>query len=209
MLMHYLYVAIRNARRGPLAFVMNVLTLAVGLACFVTVYGFVDFWRSADRHFANADRIYVVRMEFEARDGSFAMGSYGGPEPLAQYLRADFPGIERVVSAVPLGQDAMASSGDRTLRLNAYAAAAEFFELFRLATIPGLLHRADPADAAAVPARARGDGRDRLPSRSRPDGARGAHPSGRGPTVRMRAPVRSTGSARRGRPSRPETRPDR
>ncbi|HEY8519710.1 MAG TPA: ABC transporter permease [Gammaproteobacteria bacterium] len=146
MLMHYLYVALRNARRGPFAFVMNVLTLAVGLACFVTVYGFVDFWRSADRHFANADRIYAVTMEFEARVGSFAMGAFGAPEPLAELLRADFPQIERVVRAVNLGRDAVASALGRALTMSAAATGPEFFELFDLPFAAG-----DPRRALSQP----------------------------------------------------------
>jgi hypothetical protein len=44
VLHHYLAVALRNVRSEPLAFAMNVLTLAIGLACFVTVYALVAFW---------------------------------------------------------------------------------------------------------------------------------------------------------------------
>ena len=43
MLKHYFAVALRNVRSAPLVFAMNVLTLALGLACFVTAYAFVTF----------------------------------------------------------------------------------------------------------------------------------------------------------------------
>jgi hypothetical protein len=39
---------------------MNVMTLALGLACFVLASAFVTFWQRAEEHFPNADRIAVL-----------------------------------------------------------------------------------------------------------------------------------------------------
>ena len=43
MLKHYVAVALRNLRASPLASTMNVVTLALGIACFVIAYAFVLF----------------------------------------------------------------------------------------------------------------------------------------------------------------------
>ncbi|HET8696962.1 MAG TPA: hypothetical protein VFO94_05730, partial [Gammaproteobacteria bacterium] len=72
MLRHYLALALRNSRRTPVAAAVNVLTLALGLACFVIVYAFVAFWQNADGHFAKADRIAVLTMSMHLPDGGFA-----------------------------------------------------------------------------------------------------------------------------------------
>ncbi|HET7131358.1 MAG TPA: hypothetical protein VFJ95_03885, partial [Gammaproteobacteria bacterium] len=97
MLRHYVALALRNSRRTPVAAAVNVLTLALGLACFVIVYAFVAFWQNAEGHFAKADRIAVLTMSMRLPDGGFAFDD----EPrvsdvVAQYLKADFPQLERV-----------------------------------------------------------------------------------------------------------------
>jgi len=52
VLTHYLSVALRNLRSAPLASTMNVVTLALGIACFVIAYAFVLFWSTAERRCA-------------------------------------------------------------------------------------------------------------------------------------------------------------
>jgi hypothetical protein len=60
MLKHYVAAAFRSSRHAPLATVVNVFTLALGLVAFVVAYAVADYLDSADRQFANADRTLVV-----------------------------------------------------------------------------------------------------------------------------------------------------
>jgi putative ABC transport system permease protein len=118
---------------------MNVLTLALGLACFVVVYAFVMFWRHAEEHFANADRIVVLTQNVEFLDGGVKLvDDTGTPGVAAGYLEAEFPTIEQTARAVPVGvPEATLSSGDRAVRRNTFAVDPEFLEIFDLPFVAG------------------------------------------------------------------------
>lgn len=137
MLKHYCSLALRNIASAPLAAAINVSTLSVGLACFVTAFAFVAFWQRAEQHFENADRIAVLTLSMAVADGSFSFeGDTGTPDVAARYLAADFPAIERIARAVRL-DDAMVSTGERAVRLRAVAVDPEFTEIFELPFVSG------------------------------------------------------------------------
>jgi putative ABC transport system permease protein len=138
VLTHYLSVALRNVRKAPVAAAMNVLTLAIGLACFVTVYGFVAFWNQAERHFANADRIAVLTMSLKLLDGDYSYdGDINVSDHAARYIDEDFPQLENVARAVVVNEQAMIATGDRALRSFGVAVDAEFLEIFDLPFVDG------------------------------------------------------------------------
>src|ERR1043165_7849397 len=90
MFRHYLTVAVRSFRRGPLAACVNILTLALGLTALVIAYGVVSYWERSERAFANPDRTYAVPATFQARDGGRATPLPMTNRLYADYLRADF-----------------------------------------------------------------------------------------------------------------------
>ena len=138
MLKHYVFVALRNLRASPLASAMNVVTLALGIACFVIAYAFVLFWSTAERQFKDSDRIAVFTMSLTLKGDQF---SYEGdprlPAVAAKYLKEDFPAIEKIARAAGIGENTMIASGERGLRAPAAAADAEFLELFELPFVAG------------------------------------------------------------------------
>ncbi len=146
MLSHYFAVALRKLRSAPVAAAMNVLTLALGLACFVAVYAFVAFWGSAERQFAKADRIAVLTESMTLADNSFSYEDEPAvPEIAAQYLKSEFPGIEKTARAVHIdGQ--MVAAGGRALHKIGVAVDPQFLELFELPFVAG-----DPRTALARP----------------------------------------------------------
>jgi putative ABC transport system permease protein len=138
MLKHYLAVTLRNLRASPLASAMNIVTLALGIACFVIAYAFVLFWSTAERQFKNSDRIAVFTMSLSLKGDQF---SYEGdprlPAVAARYLQEDFPAIEKIARATGIGPNIMIASGDRALRAPAAGADPEFLELFELPFVAG------------------------------------------------------------------------
>ena len=147
MLTHYLTLALRNARRTPLASAVNVLTLALGLACFLSAYAAVAFWDRAERGFANADRTYVLTIEFAFTNGSFARPTtVGGPAHVHEYLRADLPRLERIARAALMNPQTAFAAGDRAVRLRSLAVDPEFLAIFDLPFVAG-----DPDTALAAP----------------------------------------------------------
>ena len=138
VLTHYLSVALRNLRASPLASAMNVVTLALGIACFVIAYAFVLFWSTAERQFKLSDRIAVFTMSLSLKGDQF---SYEGdprlPAVAAKYLKEDFPAIEKIARAASTGENTMIASGERALRAPAAAADPEFLELIELPFVAG------------------------------------------------------------------------
>jgi putative ABC transport system permease protein len=137
MLRHYLAVALRNLRGAPVASAVNVITLAVGLVCFVTAYAFVHFWGAAEQFFPKAADIYVLTATVKNKDnGSGLTNLPRAPEPAAENVRADYPGV-KVSQALVIDRAAMVASGGQALRLFGVAVDPEFLELFDLPFVAG------------------------------------------------------------------------
>ena len=49
MLIHYLTMILRTVRREPISTLLNVLTLSLGIVCFVTAFAISDYWRQSER----------------------------------------------------------------------------------------------------------------------------------------------------------------
>jgi putative ABC transport system permease protein len=138
MLAHYLSVALRNILRTPFAAVVNVLTLSLGLACFVTADAIVGFWNRSEQHFANANRTFVVTTEVETRDGNIDTGAMlASSWHFAKYLTADYPRIEATARVRVMNENAAISHGDRAVRLLAVAADPEFLDVFDFTFLRG------------------------------------------------------------------------
>jgi putative ABC transport system permease protein len=149
MFRHYLAVALRNLRGAPLASAVNVITLAVGLVCFVTAYAFVRFWGGAEQHFVNAADTYVLTVTVRNRDNASAGGFNNlprAPEVAAEHVRTDYPAIDKVAQAVIIDRVAMVASGGQAVRLFAVAVDPGFLEIFDLPFVAG-----DASSAFAAP----------------------------------------------------------
>lgn len=95
MLINYLTIAWRNLRKHPGYAAVNILGLAIGMACFVLIMLFVQIELSYDRFHEKADRTYRMVKE---DPGNFYldMNHYAvTPVPLAPALKAEFPEIEQ------------------------------------------------------------------------------------------------------------------
>jgi len=72
MLRNYLKIAFRNLWKQRIFSTINVLGLAVGMACCFLIVQYVQHERSYDQFHANLDRLY--RINYQA---IFAFNSYG------------------------------------------------------------------------------------------------------------------------------------
>ena len=96
MFKNYLLVAVRNLLRHKVYSVINILGLAIGMACCILILLFVeDEWRY-DRFHPNADRIYRTIRKTVSKDGkqSFSTRTSGA---MAGALKAGIPEVEQVV----------------------------------------------------------------------------------------------------------------
>lgn len=140
MLGHYVAIALRNLRRSPGTAALNMITLAIGLVAIVTAYAYVAYLDRADTQFPNADRIHLMTMSYKPREAAFGGGSWTSvPEQMAEYLREDFPAIEKIARAVSIqfGIKTMIASGEHAEQFTAVGADPEFLEIFPLPFVAG------------------------------------------------------------------------
>ena len=73
MLNNYLKIAWRNIVGNPLFSAINIVGLAIGLACCIIITLFVRYELSYDRHWVDADRVYRVTRDFFGNNLRLAM----------------------------------------------------------------------------------------------------------------------------------------
>ena len=131
MLRNYMLIALRNLRRQFSYSVINILGLAIGIACSLVIFLYVYAEWSYDRHYKNVDRIYKVGISF------FNMGQFGlGPEALGEYLPKEFEGIE-AFTRIKRVRDAIVYSNGETRKELAYYTDSSFFKVFSYEFIEG------------------------------------------------------------------------
>lgn len=122
MIRHYLQAALANIGRTPFTTAANILTLALGLVCFLAAYGIVTYWTAADSYHRDADRIGFVSLSVNAPNATrpTLMNQVASPA-LARPLKEDFPEIETVVRLDSAFNTALAAGDRKILTSLAYA----------------------------------------------------------------------------------------
>ncbi|HET8699649.1 MAG TPA: ABC transporter permease, partial [Gammaproteobacteria bacterium] len=123
MLKNYVLVALHHLRKQKLYTLINVVGLAVGLACFILISLFVRHELAYDRQWANADRIYRVERDFLDTDVSKAAYLPTMPPVGAAQLKEEFPDIEKAARILNFGSTVRADDG--TLHRERYAVQAD------------------------------------------------------------------------------------
>ncbi|HEX5047929.1 MAG TPA: ABC transporter permease [Gammaproteobacteria bacterium] len=165
MLKHYVAVALRNVRSAPFTSAVNLLTLSVGLVCFVTAYAFVTFWGSAEQHFQKARDIYVLALTLKNSEDAPVSAitsasatisvaeidnSLRAPEVAAEFLRNDYPAISKIARSVTIDDKTPVASGGRAERLFGIAVDPEFLDMFDLPFVAGDARTALASPRSAV-----------------------------------------------------------
>ena len=144
MIRNYLKIALRNLLRQKFYSAINLLGLAVGIACAVLLYLYVQDEMSYDSHFKNADRIYRVEGVL-TRQGSSTPGMYT-QWLLADQLEKDYPEIQ-VATKVLDGQDLLLTHQQKKFYEDRMSYVDEgYFQVFSHRFIKG-----DPATAVQKP----------------------------------------------------------
>ena len=100
MIKNYLTVGIRNLMRHKLYTSINVLGLAIGLACGILILLYIQQEFAIDRSHTLGDRIYkVIREERGSTQTTYAEGTSGALGPV---LEETFPEVETTVRTFPL-----------------------------------------------------------------------------------------------------------
>lgn len=146
MLKNHLKIALRSLRKQSFYAILNVVGLAVGVACCLLITLFVIDELSFDKHFDDSDRLHriVIDLKFGEMDGR----QTHTPAPLAKTLVERFPEVEAAAR--------FRSWGSRLIRRNEKMdnineeqviwADAEIFDLFSFNVVSG-----DPIESMREP----------------------------------------------------------
>jgi len=138
MLRSYLASALRTLRRQRLYSTINLVGLAVGLACALSVYALLSHELWFDAYHAEADQIYRVGALWPEWDEDGASYQEQTPTGLVPLLRAGVPGIERVAELDAGYGTRSVKVGDRFFSQDGVAfVGAEYFDVFDYTLLAG------------------------------------------------------------------------
>ncbi len=152
MCRNYLLVALRNVVKDRLYVLLNISGLALGMACFIVIFMYVEFERSYDRFHANADRIYRIPEEFND-DGAMVQSAMNHA-PMGTIIGQNLPGFKNIVRIFPYSQffnSFVTSTPDLTFKEGNYCFAdSAFFRVFSFKSLTGRLDHALDAPYSVV-----------------------------------------------------------
>lgn len=114
MLRNHFTIASRMIRKNKLYSSLNVLGLAVGIACCLLIAIWAQDELSYDKMHVNGDRIYRVNKVYSPSTGGTELHSLT-PGPMARTLETDFPEIEVATRMLPAFGDVMLVNGETNL----------------------------------------------------------------------------------------------
>jgi putative ABC transport system permease protein len=130
MLKNYFKVAIRNIRRNKLFSAINILGLAVGMACSIFILLWVQHERSYDRFHKNGADMYRLTVEVSGLKASLAVA------PIARAMQKEIPEVKNAVTLC--AASGLFSYGDRQFEEKAvFFADSTFLDMFSFPLIKG------------------------------------------------------------------------
>lgn len=96
MLKNYLKITLRNLRRNPSNTFINVFGLSLGITCSLVLFLLATFLLSMDRYHEHFGRIYRIVHSANDQQGNRIYAN-GVPSPMVDAVRAEVPGIEKLV----------------------------------------------------------------------------------------------------------------
>ncbi|MDW7691049.1 ABC transporter permease [Flammeovirgaceae bacterium SG7u.111] len=128
MLKHHILISYRNLVRNKLFSTINILGLALGLACALLILLWVNDELKTNRFHEKNDRLFQVISEVEFTNGKVEYG-HTVASPLAEALKAKIPEIEDVIRMDWGSRNLLLVEGNGIQELGLHADAS-FFKVF-------------------------------------------------------------------------------
>src|SRR5262245_28088288 len=138
--------AFRQLLRQPIHTAINIVGLAVGLACFILIAVFAVHELSFERQFSKADRIYRVSRDYYSASGAISARPAAIAGPAAEHLALAFPEIENTARIICCGGVLQREDGELFFEPGYAEADNSLFQLFDFRWLAG-----DPRTALAEP----------------------------------------------------------
>lgn len=126
MIKNYLLISLRSLLKSKVFILINIMGMAIAIACCIVGYYNYNFNATFDEHHANASKIYRVNMEREFQN---KLTQYGvAPVPLGEVIRQNVGDVEKVVRYSPSG--ASVRIGDEVFSTGISYVDPDFFNVF-------------------------------------------------------------------------------
>ena len=147
MFKNYILIAIRNLQRHKSYSFINIFGLAIGMACCLLIFLYVQDEFSYDKYHTNSDNIYRLALEGYASNTSQKINTARSGSPWGPVLVKDYPGVLNAVRfKTPLSRWLITYEGKKFYEKGFYFADASVFEVFDFELIHG-----NPATALTAP----------------------------------------------------------
>jgi putative ABC transport system permease protein len=135
MFKNYMNTTLRNLTRNKFYSIINILGLAVGLACTILILIYVHYELSFDAFHKDSDRIFRF-LQLEDKENSVYL--YSSPELLARVLKENIPEVEHATRIMDSWADyAILSYDDNKFYQHGMFADEEFFQIFSFPLVTG------------------------------------------------------------------------
>ena len=134
MLKNFIKVALRTIRRNKVYSTINILGLAIGLACAILILLWVQDEVNYNTHHQHINQIYQVmeNQNYEDRIGT----TYSTPGPLGPYLKEIYPEVE-YSSRLTWESENLFTVDDRSFYENGRYVDADYFNIFTFEFLHG------------------------------------------------------------------------
>ena len=140
MLKNYFKIAYRNLKHSKVYTLINVLGLALSIACVILIFSMVKYHLSFDTYHSKKDRIYRITTEFH-REGDIGY-MVGVPQPMGEAFRNDYTFAEKVASVASLPDRIVSipSAEDKKFEEDIAFAEPAFFDILDFPLVRGNPH---------------------------------------------------------------------
>jgi len=140
MFKNYLKIAFRNITRQKTYSLINIVGLAVGLACFILVILYVRYEFSYESQHTNADNIYRINVVQQHPKGAFRLNN--SMVPLGTTLKEELPEVKSFTRMENFGRSLISYKDKKIAETNIVFTDQGIFDLFTIPIIKGDINRA-------------------------------------------------------------------
>lgn len=141
MIQNYIKIAWRNILNNRGYATINIVGLAIGLACCLLIVIYVQNELSYDKYHVNKDRIFRIVHDYR-EVGSTEQHQIWGNAPIGEALKADFPEIEKIVQFSGQTSILLKQGENRFQEENVFFMDSTAFDVFSWKILAGNPHTA-------------------------------------------------------------------
>jgi putative ABC transport system permease protein len=135
MFKNYLYIALRNIKKHKGYSLINIIGLAIGMACCILITSYVLYELSYDNYHENSDRIY--RLKSDAQIGDNHLHIPKSSPPMAGYMVENYPEVLSATRLRELGNVPLRYRENQFYEGRIFYADNSFFDIFTFPLLKG------------------------------------------------------------------------